>query len=876
MSPRALLFGLLVLVAAASAWILMTAPDPEGPVPVQPEPRVEADRPEPGTADPLPDPPANPGPTRSAVDVPDAPTPEAESFQAPSEDADALRVRCIDRDTEEVLANATVYYLDQTEMSEEQMWMALNSNASIADVLTRYSTRYRTDARGEVRVPYSDDLALAARHGELFLVESVWDSDPGGEVVLKLYKQPKLPVLVVDERGEPVPNASVTLRVIWDVWRMDMMRLDTDAHGRVTFEDFDMFAQSWDQETMYLGLGEALLEPVEVLLTEEMTAEDAEPVRLVMPAAGALEVAVFDHQGAPVADEVMVRLSPLYPNGEDEHGIGGDGRTAYALTRGGIARFDYVGIGQELLAGAFLNGMVQPSEASGRGPAAAGETARLELHEDVSFPIVIGRVEKDGEALAGEVVEVVLRVIGDHGTWDEERSTELDAEGRFRTQVSEFEAEPDQRRELLVRKSIDGEPYFARTPLAADFLRGEFDAGTFALVPEPVLLSGRVVDRAGQPIDGATLQLQVQSFYGDTPDDYYYEHLGTEGRSDADGSFSIRGIAGPTSDAVQVAVDHIDYLPSTQDVSLGQSGVEVRLDQAGSLSGSVLIDEGFPADLLGVTLEYPTGLAPELAQDLYLYASIDPDTLEFTFRQLPPGVVRVSIHADDELELAVIDGVVVAPDGTPDPRLQDIDLRGRVFVHELTVLDSDGAPVESAVAVEAGVEDSWNWGWEGHIRVVSSTPSVDVSVLAEGYRRAEVRGLSKTGEVRLAAGIEVVVRWSGPMPHLGEGLEWGVDLQPVNDAGYGWLQSGQVIFDDTKEARMTVGDPGQFTLTVSVHKTDGWNTYSVHTDSKSQIQVSEAGNPVFRVSAGEEEAEKARAWMKGQTEGGMELPVIER
>ena len=228
MSPRALLILVLVLVAGATAWILIP-PQDRAAEPAE-EPRGEqVAAPQPGAAEPLEPvapPSGDPGPSRTAV------TPTADEadtgFAEPSTDPDALQVRCIDRDTEKPLPHAVVFFLDQSAMSEETMWLALTSNASIADVLTRFATRYRCDENGEVRVPFSADLALAGRHGERFVVETIWEQHPGSEVVLALYEQPKLPVQVVDAAGTPQPNASVVLR--------EVTRVPVDAEGRADSE----------------------------------------------------------------------------------------------------------------------------------------------------------------------------------------------------------------------------------------------------------------------------------------------------------------------------------------------------------------------------------------------------------------------------------------------------------------------------------------------------------------------------------------------------------------------------------------------------------------------------------------------------------------
>lgn len=874
MSLRTLLLGLLVLVAGATALILLPGGD-EPEAPIDEESTVEASTPRAATGPDSADSTPADAATREQVVVPKAEAANlAADIQPPSEDADALLVRCTDRDSGDLLPGAMIYYLDQSAMSEETMWIALTSNASIAEVLTRYAHRYQANDQGEVKVPYSGDLALAGRHEGRFHVETLYEPKPGDVVELKLYQQPKLPVLVVDERGEPIAQASVVLRVHFDEWRMDMLRLDTDENGLATFEDFDIFGQSWDNRSLYVGIGETLLTPVEVAITEENIAADAPPVRLIMPAAGAVEVAVFDREGNPCMDEVIVRLAPDYSEEDELHGIGSDGRTAYASTLGGVARFDYVGLGQEVVAGAFLNGIVQPSDSEGRGPTTVGETVRIELHEDVSFPILTGRVLHKGEPLAGEVVKLIVRVLDEGSGWDEERNTELDESGTFRTQISELELDPGEGRVIFIRETIDGERMYARAALPSDFVRGEYDLGEFELQPEPLLISGQVVDAQGEPVAAARLEILRRFDWGEESDDFYWNSLGAETKTEADGSFRLTGIVEAGDSLLRLSVDHVTHLPTTVDITLGQQGLLVRMADAGALAGSILADEGFPVEVLNISIEYPSGLPADVEESLDSYADIDYETREFEFAQLPPGIARVAVVTDNDLELAVIDGVVVAAGGEPDPRLQNIDLRGRIFAHKLRVLGSDGKPVENVVVVEKHAEDAWHWGWQGDVTVVTEAATVDLLVFSDGYRRAEVNAVSGEAEVRLEDGIEIVVRWSGSIPEL-DGGSWGVDVAPLDGSSYSWLESDEQALDENGEARLTVSMPGQYSLIVTARIDQGWSSMSMHTDATVEIQVSESGNPVYRVSVTEETIEQAREMIKVQSAGSSPIEIEE-
>jgi hypothetical protein len=226
----------------------------------------------------------------------------------------------------------------------------------------------------------------------------------------------------------------------------------------------------------------------------------------------------------------------------------------------------------------------------------------------------------------------------------------------------------------------------------------------------------------------------------------------------------------------------------------------------------------------------------------------------------------MSSSSDNDLQLAVIEGVVIAVDSSPDSRLQNIDLRGLIFAHTLRVLDFDGKPLENAIAVESNVEDSWHWGWQGEITVISKSAVVDLMVFSKGYRRTAANAVSGEAEVRMTDGIELVIRWSGPMPEL-EGGSWGIRISSVEDDSYSWLESDDQPFDENGEARATISTPGAYILTATAQIDQGWSNIGFPTEATVQIQVRESGNPIYRISVSKEVAEQARELIKVQTSG---------
>ncbi|MFT7680548.1 MAG: hypothetical protein ACI8QC_004554 [Planctomycetota bacterium] len=170
------------------------------------------------------------------------------------------------------------------------------------------------------------------------------------------------------------------------------------------------------------------------------------------------------------------------------------------------------------------------------------------------------------------------------------------------------------------------------------------------------------------------------------------------------------------------------------------------------LEGRVQLDPGTPADVVRVVLDYSEPLGqPRLNQTLSA-------TGEFIF----PGVVsgRATLS-------------LVAPEGGPplvqlkdlevagmraDPRLRQLDLRGRLALIPVRVLAPGGEPAEQAmVAWRSSGEQAFRHfrlTQDGSITLVTACDLIDLYIQSEGARSCLIRGVLGEAQVELRPSLE--------------------------------------------------------------------------------------------------------------------------
>src|SRR5262249_11540295 len=140
-----------------------------------------------------------------------------------------------------------------------------------------------------------------------------------------------------------------------------------------------------------------------------------------------------------------------------------------------------------------------------------------------------------------------------------------------------------------------------------------------------------------------------------------------------------------------------------------------------------------------------------------------------------------------------VEGIVVrASETTRDPRLNPLDLRGRVHVLHFRVVDERDNDVPDATCAyrRAGTQDfirpttSSSGRAEEADRVVTMYPAIDVEVSAPGRRTVRLYAVDSDRTVVLALAPRVRISLPGGLPQLAPDTALGVLVAPATTRSF--------------------------------------------------------------------------------------------
>ena len=525
----------------------------------------------------------------------------------------------------------------------------------------------------------------------------------------------------------------------------------------------------------------------------DASALPAEPLTLRLPPCGRVRVSVEDPRasGVPLrgvatlvadSDDFTRGDSPIAPEIEIVEGRG---------------EFEFVGVGTQFMVRLDLEGR-RPDGVEGclLGPGGTETTVSLVAQEP--GPRLTGRLlDGQGRPWARRHVRAEIESVwGCIGT-SEKTAFETDEQGGFSADCSKFRWSEYNSLELLV----EGEPGVVMgritSKLPAEFVP-VIDVGD-RIVEENVLwCAGVVVDDDGSPVPGA----EVIGFA--RASSYPSAVTGEDGR------FTLRGVACYEDATLTVLAGpagfadcrDVPFTPCTRDV-------RIVVSRTRGLAGRVVLDPGVREGEVRVLLDGNGSLTANRVED----------DGSFRFRSCAPGDYRVTFEANDgspPTPLAVFEHVRVESGKVArDPRLQEVDLRGRIVHLELAVRDAAGDPVDLARVIEPAHADRperlLTWIHAGRATLTLTHPT-DLEVRSSGHRTAFVPAATGRVDVTLAPPLPVRVR---VVPHALPIRLASVALRraPVRD------QEGEracAEFEGAESRPIDVGRPGPQVMTLQI------------------------------------------------------------
>lgn len=292
------------------------------------------------------------------------------------------------------------------------------------------------------------------------------------------------------------------------------------------------------------------------------------------------------------------------------------------------------------------------------------------------------------------------------------------------------------------------------------------ERSTIPVQPENVrkaaALAGVVVDDSGAPLQAAEV-LMIPLSPKDGSGGGEREKPRTA-QTDATGRFRFE-----VSDAARMYRLHASspgYLDSEGgNVQANRSDLRLVLMRARFVSGHIVLDDCVPTDQIRLLLDRPSGegrplqWADEAGDNDFLGRLLSPDG-GFAFEGVSASPVDLTVFAQG-VSIATIEGIDAGLRGaTSDPRLDPLDLRGRLTCFTIEVQDDAGGPCSGAVVAIRSSDfavdlDKEVMAQDSRAKFVVPTGTYDVEIRREGYRRIHLSSVAEDRIVRLRRGIAV-------------------------------------------------------------------------------------------------------------------------
>lgn len=666
--------------------------------------------------------------------------------------------------------------------------------------------------RAELRAPAGSRLLVAGWAPQRFGRRTI--DEPGGAQPIELVLKPDvtLEVHTVGPGHAPLAGAVVALRQAGNAWGgVAVHERTSDARGRVLYPHLGQFLDLGSEA--WAVVAPTLLGRVDGIALDARELPD-EPLVLRFPATGSVEVRVSTLPGLPpIADGAQVTL--LVDEGKPDELLSFWTRpqSTSAGVAGGTARFDFVPVGLDLIAEAASDAGRVPTRARGRGPSVAGETATLDVVVGGDHPI--GRLrllDGQGAPLAGR--EVVVRLDQEMST--DESGMTCDEDGRLLVDLPRHVGNGE---DAVLQVSIaaqDGAPGArARLPLPEGLQRGINDLGDLTLGPDRPLVAGRVVTPDGTGLEG--IEIGVAALHDAGGGEGWTQDLPVTAQTGLDGSFVVHG--DDPGVPLRVSARGERHRSRPVECAAGTQGLVLELERTGSVAGRVRLDDGVDPTQITVLLK------PGESGKLQDHASQARTRLDaegrFQVAGLTPGrwTLELSDSAGQRAVARLDDIDVPSGDLSRDPRLVEIDLRGRLAQVRLTLEPPEASDVVMGSLVyrpsgtpPGGEEESTAFLHRTSAVLCVAGRAADLTVQVSGFRTVELAGVRGDVTVRLQRGPAVRLKLpaGAALPKPPRFLKPFLTLGTDDSAWGGHFQ--QAVFDERREVLLHAPGPGRLTV----------------------------------------------------------------
>ncbi len=711
---------------------------------------------------------SQPGPERSAV-------PEAATGGAPFVE---VLVRVLDENTREPVAGAEVFWSDLTLVDLAKLSPAEIERGQRDEerFLQQHGRRTTSDGAGRAIIRPSGAYRLVGRLGSRYGHATGNTAEPPagddaypGELLLLLGEDHTLVVRTVDEQRQPVGGVQVNVEHQRDGKPTGARQSlgSTDADGRLECAHAQLIGGRSRPDARAL-LCARITGAESARVAIDLRDVPREPVDIVVPACGTVEFTLLGFDGTPWPHTVGRANVTLTPDAlRDAVPFGADGKAVFPLVRCG---------------GQFVaQGRPWFEDHAFVGPARAGDVLQITLRIHGGLRMLTGRLlAGDGAPFAGVASMRFDEGAGGDNVFDR------DGDGRFFVPVPSHVGDRPSIA-IVARDQSRTAAREARVSVRGVLVPGRNDVSDVVLGEAPLLVAGELVGPDDNEPPAVRLELQRRDEGERSP----WRPVGDlRVVLDAARRFVVRAPAGSTRWRLAV---HGDCAPVTPiEFAPGTTDLRVPIDAPSWVVATFLPDpalELMTVRLAAANAERLEARARRGSAEAQLVAH--GDRLQAEWRRLGAGPHRFVVECpgqDPVLEL-----VVDVPRGAraSDPRLTDIDLRGRARTVLVQLTHGDGAPFTGIadVIVRGRLDAGARWIGRRYgsnaadgLNLALSQPA-DLLVVAQGKRGTVVTGVFGDTRIPLAPAPKFTVAWIDA-PALPAGvtaqLMWSVADWPPN------------------------------------------------------------------------------------------------
>jgi hypothetical protein len=836
MNRRTFLLALTIALAAAVAWIVLRT---------WRAPESDATRGAPASSEVLeratPSSLAAPA-AQADVGQREARSSSSDAASQPVPPGETIPLQVIDEATGAPVPGADVRWVG---LDDHERWAnvyPVDDLSEVEGLCVERGHALRTDGEGRVDIPRVE------KHG---LVTASKNGSWGRAEYQRYAKQLKLAIgvdgtlsaQVVDARGEPIAGAQVLFCSSNQGVRA---RARTEpGTGIARLVHARSVARKSEGESYFVSVDALLAKALRVAVDFQSASRDA--IVLKLPPTGSVDVRVHDASGALIGARAYVTLTRTADASSRENGV------ISLPTSGGIASFPLVEVGLAVRAHVDAGQVDRDKTALGDliansdGPAAFGDRAIIDVGGAGTSRTILGRaVDQASQPIASvELVLDVQQFVDGRRGKSTSTYAKTNERGEFRLELGQdWTASMRAAVDLMLLRAIDRSSLHGSFELSGDYRLGETSIGDVVMREPRLLASGRVIDERGEAIEGATIHVFEKRRDGDSGSDAWSQ-LPWAVQSDAKGEFDAR--ADVQSDALALCADAEKCLRGAMvEIRAGQTGVTLTLKRAGGFEGSVRVDPDVSVREISVhwiSTDADTG--EQKNGSLACEAAKEPGLGRFSISTLAPGRTRIDFRAGANLPLESLDELDIR--GGEIAKLGEIDLRGRVHVFAIDVLEPGDRPLQSALIHVRPAGSSGNWGTAvvqaGRARVIDVAPAIDVSIDVGGYRPENLTSVTGDARVVLRPGMPVTLKLEGDASLPAGAGTLSCMLTPLAlDRSTQLAASPVAATFANGEAHLEVGTPGAYrvTFTLVVSRNGATQRTPLVTTSDRRVEIADA------------------------------------